>query len=228
MRFLKFLAGLLLVPVCMVFAMTVYNLMGLMIEEGVNAGSPWRELPWLFGGFMIWLLIYYTLPPPIRTYVLGHELTHALWAYLTGGSVRSMHIGEDDGHVVVTRINFLVMLAPYFFPLYTMILVLAYGLLAVFVDTSKWQPLWLGLMGLTYSFHVTFTIMALSHQQSDVEENGKLFSYTVIIIMNLLLVALAMVATASPTLGQFVDTLSADADTVGKWIAVTLIEPLSE
>ena len=51
-------------------------------------------------------------------YVVGHELTHVVWSWLFGGKVKKFRASSSGGEVVVTKSNFLVALAPYFFPLY--------------------------------------------------------------------------------------------------------------
>ena len=63
-------------------------------------------------------LLYFWLPKPVWTYVLGHEFTHAIATMLCGGRVKGMKVGSDGGHVYVTRDNFFVTLAPYFIPIY--------------------------------------------------------------------------------------------------------------
>ena len=225
MRFLKFLVGLLLLPACLVAARTVYRLLGVMTETGLDTGSG--EGLWLAIGAGLWLLSYLTMSPPVRTYVFGHELTHALWATLMGGKVTGFKIGETGGHVEVTRVNFLIMLAPYFFPIYTFAVVTLYALLTIVIDLSAWHPFWLTLIGFTYGFHFTFTILALAHQQSDVSENGHLFSYTVILLMNLLLVGFAMVCFSTPTLEDLFHFLASESTAVGSWMADILAAPLT-
>jgi hypothetical protein len=224
MRFLKFLTGLLLLPGCLVVARLAYGLLAIMTESGLNTGS--HDGRWLMGGVGLWLLCYFTMSPPVRTYVFGHELTHALWATLMGSKVTAFSVGPDGGHVEVSRVNFLIMLAPYFFPIYTFAVVGLYALLSILVDLSAWHGLWLVLIGFTYAFHFTFTLLALAQQQSDVHENGRLFSYAVIVLMNLLLVALAMVCFSSPSLGDFFRLLGEEAQVVGRWIANHLVLPL--
>lgn len=222
MRALKLFIGLLLLPVCALLARVVYRLLQVMTEASLETGT--REVTWLAVGFLLWVCVY-LFSQPARTYILGHELTHVLWAWLTGIRVRGMRVGRDDGHVELDGVNFLVLLAPYFFPLYCMLVVAAYSLSVIFVDLSAWQPLWLGLMGLTYAFHVTFTIQALSQRQTDVTENGHLFSYAVIVLMNLALVSLAIVIAAEPTLDQFFQFLNEESVRAADWVDRRFLAP---
>jgi len=109
---------------------------------------------------------------PMWVYVFGHELTHALWTWLLGGRVKKFKASSQGGHVVVTKSNFLVALAPYFFPLYAMLVVL------LFVSGHwlwNWRPylVWFHLLlGAAYGFHVTLTWHILKSEQSDIADQG--------------------------------------------------------
>ena len=152
---------------------------------------------------------------PVRTYVLAHELTHALWGYLLGARVSKLRVSRKGGSVMVSKNGLFVTLAPYFFPFYTVCVVLLYGLLALFFDLSPYEPFWLGLVGLTWGFHVTFTLTTLAQHQTDVERYGRILSYTFIYLMNVLGVCIWVVATASPTIEDLVRELAAGLVAVG-------------
>ena len=40
-----------------------------------------------------------------RTYILGHELTHALWTILFGGKASGLKISDTGGSVRVSKNN---------------------------------------------------------------------------------------------------------------------------
>jgi hypothetical protein len=54
------------------------------------------------------------------------------------------------------------------------------------------------MIGLTWMFHLTFTVWMILREQPDVEQNGRLFSFTVIFAANVLLLS-GMLIVASPT-----------------------------
>jgi hypothetical protein len=143
-----------------------------------------------------WLAIYLLLPKPMWVYVFGHELTHALWTWLLGGQVKKFKTSAKGGHVVVTKNNFAIALAPYFFPLYAVLVAL------VFLGGNwlwHWQPyvVWFHLLlGAAYAFHVTLTWHILKSSQSDITEQGYLFSAVIIFLGNIsvLLVAVPLLA----------------------------------
>ncbi|HOW96620.1 MAG TPA: hypothetical protein PK634_02405, partial [Kiritimatiellia bacterium] len=124
--------------------------------------------------------------------------------------VSRFRVGARGGSVTLSKSNFLITLAPYFFPLYTILVIALHGLLALFYDLRAYEPLWLGFVGLTWSFHLTFTVTTLRQRQPDIRIHGRLFSYALIYLLNLLGVGLGIVAVAAPTLAEFGAQLGAD------------------
>lgn len=207
MRPLKFILGLLLLPLCWAATRSLIHVVDDLAPDGL------REVPietwWLLGGFALWLLLYAALPRPFRTYVLAHELTHAFWAYLMGAKVSGLKVARDGGSVRVSKTNVLITLAPYFFPFYTVCVLMAFGLLSWRYDMTVYTPWWLAAIGFTWSFHLTFTLSVLLQHQPDIAEHGRLFSYAFIYLMNIVGVALWIVAvTPSDALTLTRDLLS--------------------
>lgn len=152
----------------------------------VLAASSDADTFWvaLLAGGACWLVIYLLLPRPMWIYVFGHELTHAAWTWMMGGQVKKLKVRSSGGHVIVTKSNFLVALAPYFFPLYTMLVSLAWGMGHLIWDWRSYT-VWLHLLlGVTYAFHLTLTGHILRSSQPDITENGYLFSFVVIFLGN--------------------------------------------
>ncbi len=210
---MKLLFGLLLLPFCVAVTRTLAALL-----QSIQPMS-YSSLPlstWgLFIGFFLWVFLFFCLPRPTRSYVLAHELTHALWGWVMGARIKRMRISKNSGSVTLTKSNFLVALAPYFFPLYTVLVILGYYILSIFFNLRTYEPFWLGLVGLTWGFHLTFTIDTLLTHQPDIRENGRLFSYALIYFMNLFGIALWIVTISSPTLEGFVDQFG--KDTLWSW-----------
>ncbi len=152
-------------------------------------------------------------------YVFGHELTHALWAWLFGGRVKKMKVTSGGGHVVITKTNFLITLAPYFFPLYAVIVIAVFAIghwlwgwerLLVFFDL---------LLGAAYAFHVTLTIHTLQTQQSDITSQGYLFSGVVIFLGNAIILLFGIpLLTQKMTLGHAFHLWLMDISTVLHWL----------
>jgi len=221
------MVGILLIPVCVAVTKTV---LFLMANLGAVSGLT-RSLPVLAVGVgvMLWVVIFYVLPRPVRTYVLAHELTHALWGSVFGARVSGLRISKNGGSVNVSEVNWFVALAPYFFSLYTILVMIGYYLLALFVDLRRWELVWFGLIGLTLGFHWAFTLESLTQPQSDIRRYGRLFSYTLIYVLNLLGIGLMLVLVSPVSLDLFVGRLIRDvadiyqacgltAETVFHWV----------
>ena len=204
MKILKMLIGIVLLPLCWAASRAVFSLSQTSIDPAVS-GIKDGALPI---GFLLWIILFFLLPRPFRTYVLGHELTHAMWALMMGGRVGKMKVGKDGGHVEVSKSNFLITLAPYFFPFYTFITITLYFLIGIWFEAETYRAWWLGAVGFTWAFHITFTIHMLAQRQPDVQEHGKIFSYAVIYLMNVLVIGLWMVLVGSPKFGKFGNLLA--------------------
>lgn len=221
MRTLKFFIGILLAPLCYVAIRTWIDLVLELRPDRVSQVPP---TTWgLLGGFLLWLVIFYSLPRPIRSYVLAHELTHALWGAFMGARVYNINVTGKGGSVQLSKTNFLIVLAPYFFPLYTILVIIGYTILCAFFDMRPYGPIWLSLVGLTWGFHLTFTTTTLMSHQSDIQEGGRLFSYTIIILFNIMGLCLWIVAIAPPTIElletTFLGHLHAVCDRIGGGIS---------
>jgi hypothetical protein len=184
-KWLKFVLGIALVPLCIGAASALW----LVIAASGSADRIWAGL---LAGAGCWLAIYLLLPKPMWVYVVGHELTHVLWTWLMGGRVKRFRATSSGGHVVVTKSNFLIALAPYFFPLYAILLALAYTAGAHFWN---WHPhaVWFHLLlGAAYAFHLTLTWHILQSRQTDITQQGYLFSGVVIFLGNVTVLLLGI------------------------------------
>jgi hypothetical protein len=161
-----------------------------------------------FAGFGLWVFLFTIMPHPVKTYVFGHEMTHALWGLLMGARVSDINITEEGGSVRLSKTNFLIALAPYYFPFYSALTLLIYAALYAFTDLHAYKPLWLGLLGLTWAFHITFTFRMMREHQSDLSSHGFLFSYAVIYLFNLLGICFWIVAVGSPDTRLFLCKLT--------------------
>src|SRR4051794_13582845 len=151
----------------------------------------------LIGGAACWLTIYLLLPKPMRVYVFGHELTHAVWTWLFGGKVKKFKVTSKGGHVIVTKSNFLIALAPYFFPLYAALVVVTFLIGHLIWGWEAYRVWFHLLLGAAYAFHVTLTIHILKTEQSDITGQGYIFSGVIIFLGNvgILLIGLPLLTT---------------------------------
>src|SRR3989475_1570411 len=184
-KWLKTILAIVLLPLCI----GVTNAVVRVLRASGGANTVWVPM---LAGAACWLVILLLLPRPMWIYVFGHELTHALWAWLLGGRVKKFKATSQGGHVVITRSNFFISLAPYFFPLYVAVVVLFFTLghwLWGWGRCLAWFHL---LVGATYAFHITFTCYTLRTRQSDITQQGYLFSAVVIWLGNATLLLLGV------------------------------------
>jgi len=178
----KFLLGIALLPFCVGFA---WQLAVTSVSVTYQPLVPY----WFAGGFILYIVIHFLFRKPILSYVVGHELTHALFAVLFGGSVKAFHASAKGGQVQITKSNFIITLAPYFFPLYTFFALVGYWL-ARAADAPLLEPWLILITGAAFAFHIILTLIFLQTDQSDISEHGAFFSYPLIILFNLVLTAL--------------------------------------
>ncbi len=177
LKWLKLLIAIALLPVCAGAALALWHI----LRVTGSADTIW--IPFL-GGVACWCVIFFLLPRPMWIYVFGHELTHALWTWVFGGKVKRMKVTSDGGHVVITKTNFLITLAPYFFPLYAVIVIAVFTLGHLIWDWHRYFIYFDLLLGAAYAFHVTLTFHTLQTRQSDITSQGYLFSAVVIFLGN--------------------------------------------
>jgi hypothetical protein len=172
--------GVLLLPICYG---VLRSLCALAVGfERVPEGSFFLCLG--FAGYLAFQWVFFK---PLRTYVFGHELTHAMAAWITGGEVHSIKIGKKGGSVTVTKPNLFVALAPYMIPFYSMILLTVFFAIDWVYPLHAYWNVFLGLFGATLAFHAALTIFALRQNQPDLKTGGKFLSGVLIVLGNSLI-----------------------------------------
>lgn len=184
-KWLKFILGLLLLPLCA----GALPALAKVVRLSGGASEVWVPLG---AGVACWLVVFALLPKPMWIYVVGHELTHVVWSWLFGGKVKKFKATSQGGEVVVTKSNFLVALAPYFFPLYAVLVVLVFLIGHLIWGWARWTPGFHLLLGAAYAFHLTLTWEILKTRQSDITGQGYLFSGVVIFLGNVLVLLLGI------------------------------------
>jgi hypothetical protein len=184
-KWLKLVIAILLLPACIGAASALSR---------VVTASGTAQMFWvaLIGGAACWLVVFNMLPKPMWVYVFGHELTHALWTWLCGGRVKKFKTSSKGGHVIVTKNNFLIALAPYFFPLYAVLVIIVFVIGHLIWNWARLLPWFHFFIGAAYAFHVTLTWHILQTRQSDITDQGYLFSGVVIWLGNILVLLIGI------------------------------------
>jgi hypothetical protein len=176
-KWIKLILALLLLPVCIGAAKTLWQI----LRAGYGADTVWVPL---LAGAACWIVIFLLMPKPMWLYVFGHELTHALWTWLFGGQVKKMKVTAKGGHVILSKTNFLIALAPYFFPLYAVMVIAVFAFGNLFFGWHAYLAVFYLLLGAAYAFHVSLTVHILRTEQTDITSQGYLFSAVVIFLGN--------------------------------------------
>jgi hypothetical protein len=175
---------------------------------------------WFFGlGAVIWAIAFFGLPRPVWIYVFGHELTHALWVWMMGGRVSAFRVTSEGGHIVSDKHNFWIALAPYFFPLYSILVIALYGGASLFWNVEPYHRWLYALIGVTWAFHVSFTLWMIPKGQTDLSYYGTFFSLIIIYLMNLAILTIFLII-ASPhvTWRGFAIEWLGNAHSFAEWI----------
>ena len=177
--------GILLLPFCLGTTKALW----VIIAHANGADKVW--LPMLAGA-ACWIVVFLMLPKPMWIYVFGHELTHAVWTWIFGGKVKKFKSGSEGGHVIVTKNNFVIALAPYFFPLYAVMVVLVFMIGNVILNWRPYMAWFHLLLGAAYAFHVTLTWHVLKTKQSDITSQGWIFSFVIIFLGNAMVLVIGV------------------------------------
>jgi hypothetical protein len=220
-RWLKFVIAIFLLPACAVLTQTFFTVFArATVAHRLWAGQEF----WFFSlGAILWLIAFFGLPRPMLLYVFGHELTHALWVLIMGGRVSQFRVGREGGHIVTDRNNFWIALTPYFFPLYSLIVIALYGILGLFFSVQPYGRLLYGLIGATWAFHFTFTCWMIPKKQTDLTDHGTFFSLVVIYLMNLALLSVMLVLASSQiTFADLGREFVTNVDKFASWVTTAL------
>lgn len=136
-----------------------------------------QSLAWVFAGATAYTAVWYFV---IRKWTVDwlstfeHEITHCIFAWLTGNWVTGLKVTlRQGGHMTyVGSPNWLMTLAPYFFPTVTVILLLLAPYFS-FLSGIKGQF----LIGLSLAYHLTSTWTETHHAQTDLQKAGFLFCW---------------------------------------------------
>ena len=258
-QFIKLGLGVLLLPVAFILTggfLGIIKQSALFIQQSVqNSALPGHSKPWalffqqsiqqgglldknpllyLTAGMILFAVMFAAVPRGILMlpYIFGHEVTHAIWVKLFGGNVANrFHVSLEGGHVLTDRVNTWIVLSPYFFPIYAVLVGTLYGALlfsgklldtishssvqgsSLYESIIHFQWLFLLLIGFALAFHLIFTFLLVTKSQPDLHYGGTFFSLMVIYMINLLLVTALLLATSSHwLLGYYGDYLMKSAE----------------
>ena len=200
-RLTRWLVGLVLLPLCWVTTWTFLSRFSrAAVEQGFwQTAEFWYfatgalvMIGWFWSGLLQSFFLY--------LYVLGHELTHAVFVVVFRGKVTEFHVSTAGGYITTDKTNLIIALSPYFVPFWAVVVAVVYGVLRMAVELKPgWDLAFYAVMGVTWTFHMVWTLWMIPRDQPDLKENGTFLSLVVIYMANLLvLVALLCVAEEAP------------------------------
>lgn len=178
--FIKFLFGVLIVPVAFGVTIAFYNNIILIKELA-------KSLNFFIYGILTYMVLHILFYKPTYLYVLGHEAVHAGMAWLFGGRIKSFKVSEEGGGVGTDKSNIVIELGPYFVPIYAIIITVIY-----FVIVSSYNingSTFVFLIGLALAFHIISTIEILKIRQPDIVKSGYFFSIVLVYILNIVVIS---------------------------------------
>ncbi len=196
-RVFRRVAGLLvLLPlsVVMVFALMVQLHNAAPVVGNIDF---WQSIPvWysVLGALVFISLKYFRLVEAflMYSYVLGHELTHALAAIMCFGKVETVSVDLDGGYVDTDTDNIFVSLAPYFVPLWMLVWMAVLFVANWIYPFEAYLPWFYAGFGFWWSFHVYWTLWVIPREQPDLLENEVIFSFMIIMMTNIVTLLLVL------------------------------------
>jgi len=189
-RVLRIALGLALLPFCSITTVTLFQ----RVTDADFSAQVWRSDAFVYfaiglvinaGWFFTKLLQDFFL----YLYVLGHELTHAIFVILCFGRVSGFSVTLDGGHIITNKSNILIALSPYFVPFWSVITLIVMSPLGYFNVLPHYEPILFCVLGATWSFHMLWTIWIIPRDQPDLQENGTFFSLALIYLVNVILLS---------------------------------------
>ena len=104
--------------------------------------------------------------------VLAHELTHAFFAFITFHKVKNINIKQDDTGGSMSfegEGNWLIIIGPYFFPLYCLMFMIFMGIYTMFAPSNYILHL---ILGFFVGFHFDMVGSQIHEKQTDLPKVG--------------------------------------------------------
>ena len=139
---------------------------------------------YFFGGIAVFAILWVVGFRKLRFFqTFEHEMTHMLVGLLFFIPPSQFAVDKDEGGVVQydQKINFIVYLAPYFLPTFTLL-----SLPLFLIIQPQYLKYMYAVMGVTTSYHILSTPGEWSLKQPDIQICGRFFSIVIILIGNIL------------------------------------------
>lgn len=180
-KVIKLVIGVLAIPVMVAVTRAFY---GNIITVAELSGIL-KYFMWGVGSYVALHLLFYK---PTFFYVLGHEAVHAVTSWVMGGKISSFKVSKEGGSVSTTKTNAVVELSPYFIPIYAIILMAVYFVVAYSYKING--AAFVFAIGFTLTLHIVMTIEVMKMRQPDMVKSGYLFSIVAVYVLNIVIIAM--------------------------------------
>ena len=196
-RFLHWGLAFMLTPLCFI---TIITLLQQSSEEPI-LHSIWYSTELLcflvgVGSMISWFVAGIANDRLLYLYVLGHEMTHAMFVYVCGGRISDIHFSSEGGYIMTNKSNILIALSPYFIPFWSAVLISVHSFASLWAPIPAGGLILTGLLGFTWTFHIIWTVWMIPKDQPDLKEHGTFLSLMIIVLANLLLISVMLCATS--------------------------------
>lgn len=133
----------------------------------------------LFGGFFMYFIAQVSMDSGAKTsmQIIAHELTHSFFAVLTFHKVKHIRVAEDNSGGSMGFVgegNWLIIIAPYFFPLFCMLYMIGASIYLKFMPMTWVVSV---LFGYFVGYHVDTVASQIHDKQTDLKEVGYPFCF---------------------------------------------------
>ncbi|MFB0535413.1 MAG: hypothetical protein ACETWR_10565 [Anaerolineae bacterium] len=164
------------------------------------ANADFYLVSWFTYGFLFYIVIYILILQHIIDFIeiFEHELGHAIVAWLFLKDVREFWVSPEGGKVNwLDGSDSLITLAPYYLPVFTIPLAV--------IQPFVFYPIHLiidFLIGFTLAFHYAALFRKeFRWSQSDIKKTGRIFSFCVVCILNIIVLVIILCIVSRNYLG---------------------------
>lgn len=178
---LKFVIGVLIAPLA-------YAVTDAFYKNAIMIAEVAKNMNYFVWGIVIYAILHLLFYKPTYLYVFGHEAVHAGVAWVFGGKIKSFKVSKDGGSVGTDKSNFVIELAPYFVPIYAVVITAIYFLVASSYAVDG--KLFIFLIGFALAFHIISTVEIMKIKQPDIVKSGYFFSIVLVYIINIVVISM--------------------------------------
>lgn len=148
--------------------------------------ADWKYLA-MFGGFFCFFIARSFMDSSAKTgmEILAHEFTHAFFALLTFHKVKGINLNPDDSGGSMSfegEGNWLIVIAPYFFPLFGVIAMISVSVYTMFAPMNLFLN---GVIGFMIGYHFDTVGSQIHEKQTDLPKVGYYFCAVFLLPANL-------------------------------------------